>query len=49
MSDKQEVEKKVEGFYGSLFCTNGNATLGVIKEMIGNGMAAGSNHKVEKR
>ena len=28
----------MERFWGKLFCTNGNATLGLRKEMIGNGM-----------
>ena len=33
LSDKQEVAKEVEIFWGKLFCTNGKVTLGEKKEM----------------
>ena len=39
-------KNEVERLCGKLFCTNGNATLGVRKEMIGNGMASGGDHSV---
>ena len=35
------MKKEVERFWGNLFCTNGTAILGVIKEMNGNGMTSG--------
>ena len=42
VSDEQEVVKEVvkevERFCGKLFCTNGKATLGDKKEMMGKGM-----------
>ena len=38
--DKQEVETEAESFWGKLFCTNGNAVLGVFKKMIGDGMTS---------
>ena len=40
LSDKQEVVKEVEIFWGKLFCTNGKLTLGDKKEMSGKSMTS---------
>ena len=48
MSNEQEVEQEMERFWGKLFCTDVNVTLGEKKEMIGKDMTSEGNYSIRR-